>query len=85
MDKYMDFHLVNNILYIYNNAFRPVPLSKGKIFESKELSLLEKKTLLMSLHKLIKIYQRFMKLEEDMNSTKEFDKDFGDIDEGLYK
>jgi RAB protein geranylgeranyltransferase component A len=40
MDKYMDFHLVNNILYIYNNAFRPVPLSKGKIFESKELSLL---------------------------------------------
>jgi hypothetical protein len=39
----------------------------------------------MSLHKLIKIYQRFMKLEEDMNSTKEFDKDFGDIDEDLYK
>lgn len=32
MDKYMDFHLVNNILHIYNNEFRHVPLSKGKIF-----------------------------------------------------
>jgi RAB protein geranylgeranyltransferase component A len=63
MDKYMDFHLVNNILHIHNNQFRHVPLSKGKIFESKELSLLEKKTLLMSIHKLIKIYHRWMKLE----------------------
>lgn len=70
MDKYMDFHLVNNILHIKNNSFHPVPLSKGKIFESKYLSLIEKKTLLSSLHKLIKIYQRWMKLQEDLNSTK---------------
>lgn len=33
----------------------------------------------MSIHKLIKIYHRWMKLEEDINSTKEFDKGFGDI------
>jgi RAB protein geranylgeranyltransferase component A len=35
MDKYMDFHLVNNILHLHDGKFRPVPLSKGKIFESK--------------------------------------------------
>jgi RAB protein geranylgeranyltransferase component A len=70
MDQYMDFHLVNNILHLHEGKFKPVPLSKGKIFESKELSLLEKKTLLMSLHKLIKIYHRFMKVPEDHNSTK---------------
>ncbi len=40
MDKYMDFHLVNNILHIDGGSFQPVPLSKGKIFESKGLSLL---------------------------------------------
>jgi len=40
MDKYMDFHLVNSILFVHDNQFRPVPLSKGKIFDSKELSLL---------------------------------------------
>jgi RAB protein geranylgeranyltransferase component A len=62
MDKYMDFHLVNNILHLHEGKFRPVPLSKGRIFESKELSLLEKKTLLMSLHKLIKIFHRYKQL-----------------------
>lgn len=77
MDKYMDFHLVTNILHLHDGAFKPVPLSKGKIFESKALSLLEKKTLLMSLHKLIKIYHRFKQLPEDNNSTREFDKGFG--------
>lgn len=85
MDKYMDFRLVSNILHVSSGRLQAVPLSKGKIFESKELSLVEKKTLLMSLHKLIKIYQRYAKVEEDPNSTKEFDKDFGDIEESLYQ
>jgi RAB protein geranylgeranyltransferase component A len=40
MDKYMEFHLVNNILHIDGGSFQPVPLSKGKIFESKGLTLL---------------------------------------------
>jgi len=54
-----------------------VPLSKGRIFDSKELSLMEKKLLLGSLHKLAKIYNKWKQLEEDPNSTKEFDKGFG--------
>lgn len=38
----------------------------------------------MSLHKLIKIYHRFMQVPEDHNSTKEFDKGFGDVEEEVY-
>ena len=60
MDKYMDFHLVKSILHVYNGQMKHVPLSKGKIFETGDLSLLEKKHLLNSLHKLMKIYQKFM-------------------------
>ena len=63
MDKYMDFHLVDNIIHIHENTFRPVPLSKGKIFASPELSMLEKKNLMTALHKLIKIYHKYMNLE----------------------
>lgn len=40
MDKYMDFHLVNSLLFPHQNTLKHVPLSKGRIFESKELSLL---------------------------------------------
>lgn len=40
MDKYMDFRLVNKMLHYDGKAFNNVPLSKGKIFESKDLSLL---------------------------------------------
>ena len=40
MDKYMDFHLVKSILHINNGKMSHVPLSKGKIFQSTDLSLL---------------------------------------------
>lgn len=40
MDKYMDFRLVYNMLHYDGKNFKHVPLSKGKIFESKDLSLL---------------------------------------------
>jgi len=59
MDKYMDFHLVKSILHISDNKIKHVPLSKGKIFSSSDLSMIEKKHLLNSLHKLMKIYQKY--------------------------
>jgi RAB protein geranylgeranyltransferase component A len=84
MDKYMDFHLVKSMLHLCKGQMKHVPLSKGKIFESSDLSLFEKKHLLNSLHKLMKIYQKWMEVEVDMNSTSEFDKDMVSIDETLY-
>ena len=36
MDKYMDFRLVSRMLHHSKSKLRSVPLSKGKIFESKE-------------------------------------------------
>ena len=32
----------------------------------------------------MQIYNKYMSVEEDHNSTKEFDKDFGQVDETLY-
>lgn len=57
----MDFRLVYNMLNYdhQNNKLMHVPLSKGKIFESKNLSLMEKKTLLNTLHSLTQIYHKF--------------------------
>lgn len=84
MDKYMDFRLVVNMLHFDGKGFKNVPLSKGKIFESKDLGLLEKKLLLNTFHSLSQIYNKFMNVSEDQNSTKEFDKQFGQVDEKLY-
>lgn len=70
MDKYMDFRIVYNMLHYDGKAFKNVPLSKGKIFESKDLGLLEKKLLLNTFHSLSQIYNKYMKVEEDQNSTK---------------
>ena len=42
---------------------------------------MEKKLLLNSLHRLAKLYHSWKDMEEDQNSTKEFDKDFGAVDE----
>lgn len=79
MDKYMDFRLVNNMVHFDGKSLKNVPLSKGKIFESKDLGLLEKKLLLNTFHSLMQIYNKYMKIEEDQNSTKEFDKEFGNV------
>lgn len=46
---------------------------------------MEKKTLLTSLHTLIKLYQKHSNIEEDQNSTKEFDKGFGQVSEELFR
>jgi RAB protein geranylgeranyltransferase component A len=81
MDKYMDFRLVNHLLMYEKGRLEEVPLSKGRIFESKTLGLIEKKSLLTSLHTLIKLYQKHKNVEEDQNSTKEFDKGFGQVSE----
>ena len=70
MDKYMDFRLVNSISNFDGKFLKPVPLSKGKIFSSKELSMMEKKVLLSTLHNLTQIYHKFMQVEFDQNSTK---------------
>jgi RAB protein geranylgeranyltransferase component A len=40
MDKYMDFRVIKKLLFLVNDSFEEVPLSKGKIFESKVLGLL---------------------------------------------
>ena len=48
MDKYMDFRLFCNMLSLEKGKLMQVPLSKGKIFEAKNLSLLEKKLLPVS-------------------------------------
>ena len=69
MDKYMDFRLVYNMLYLDNGKFSEVPLTKGKIFSTKTLSLLEKKLLLGILHEIIKVFNKFNNVEEDQNST----------------
>lgn len=63
MDKYTEFRLVANLLKYEKGKLEPVPLSKGKIFEDKNLSLFEKKNLLTTLHTLIKVYHRHMKIE----------------------
>jgi RAB protein geranylgeranyltransferase component A len=39
MDKYTEFRLVANLLKYEKGKLEPVPLSKGKIFEDKNLSL----------------------------------------------
>ena len=74
MDKYMDFRLVYRMLHYDPNSSSPklknVPLSKGKIFESKTLSLIEKKSLLSSFHCLAQIYHKYKDISEDQNSTK---------------
>ena len=74
MDKYMDFRLVHNMLRYDGTGFKHVPLSKGKIFQSKDLGLLQKKLLLNTFHSLSQIYNKFMNVAEDLNSTKQFDK-----------
>ena len=33
----------------------------------------------------MQIYNKYMKIEEDQNSTKEFDKEFGNVNEALYE
>jgi RAB protein geranylgeranyltransferase component A len=75
MDKYMDFRIVGKILFLYNGKLEQVPLSKGTIYESKALSLMEKKQLLKTLHTLVKIHNKYKAIESDANSTNEFDKD----------
>lgn len=80
----MDFRLVQNMLHYDGKTFKNVPLSKGKIFETKDLGLLEKKLLLNTFHSLTQIYNKYKAVAEDHNSTKEFDKEFGTVDEKLY-
>lgn len=75
MDKYMDFRIVGNIMFPYKGKLENVPLSKGTIFQSKVLSILEKKQLLKTLHTLVKLYNHHNLIETDVNSTNEFDKE----------
>jgi hypothetical protein len=46
------------LLMYEKGKLEEVSLSKGRIFESKTLGLIEKKSLLTSLHTLIKLYQK---------------------------
>jgi RAB protein geranylgeranyltransferase component A len=70
MDKYIEFRLVSSILHFDGKEFKSVPLSKGKIFESKDLGLMQKKLLLNTFHSLMQIYNKYMNVVEDQNSTK---------------
>ena len=74
MDKYMDFRLVSRMLFLNDKGkgekISNVPLSKGKIFESKNMGLMEKKILLSAFHSLAQIYHKFNNISEDQNSTK---------------
>ena len=57
MDKYMEFMAINAI-YHYDdkqNKFLLVPSSKGDIFTSKGLSLIEKREMFKLLHTCIKL------------------------------
>lgn len=40
MDKYLEFRTIHNILNYEQGKLLEVPLSKGKIFDSKNLSLM---------------------------------------------
>ena len=46
---------------------------------------MEKKLLLNTFHSLTQVYNRYKEVNEDQNSTKEFDKEFGNVDEKLYQ
>lgn len=82
MDKYMDFRVVSNILFLHDGKLQKVPLSKGTIFESKALSLFEKRQLLKTLHTMMSLHSHHREIESDVNSTNEFDKDH-ETDEAL--
>jgi RAB protein geranylgeranyltransferase component A len=69
MDKYMDFRIVGSILFLHANKLEHVPLSKGTIFESKVLSLFEKRQLLKTLHCLVKIHNLHRKVESDVDEV----------------
>lgn len=62
MDKYMDFRIVPSILFLYGGRLESVPLSKGTIFDSKVLSLFEKRQLLKTLHILMKVHSRHRRI-----------------------
>lgn len=83
MDKYMDFRMVSSILFLHNGELQHVPLSKSTIFESKALSLFEKRQLLKTLHAFMKLHSHHRQIESDVNSTNEFDKDH-QTDEELF-
>lgn len=78
LDKYLEFRAVNQIYHFDHkqSKFIATPCTKGDIFKSKDLSLLEKKQMFNLLHTLVKLANIELNYETDQNSLNEFDQEY---------